>query len=100
MNEAFNLGLHAPVSKLHFAKFVGTHDGSLPWVVVVFLYPVILQGPPLGLLRLVKPRVLLCLVLMWGDGICHYVDRVCQKKNRVSGSSNRWSQLFGITMVL
>lgn len=49
MNEAFNLGLHAPVTEFHLTEFVGTHDGSLSWVVVVFLYPVVSQGTPLSL---------------------------------------------------
>jgi len=49
MDEAFDLGLHAPVTKLHLAEFVGTHDGGLARVVVVVLYPVVLQRTPLSL---------------------------------------------------
>ena len=49
MDEALDLRLHAPVAKLHLAEFVGTHDGGLPWVIVVLFYPVIPQRTPLGL---------------------------------------------------
>lgn len=39
--EAFNLGLHAPVSELHFAELVGTHDGALTGILVDLLDPVV-----------------------------------------------------------
>lgn len=58
MNEALNLGLHAPVSKLHFTQLVSAHDGHFAWVVVDFRDPVIRQGAPLGFIRLVEFRVL------------------------------------------
>lgn len=39
--EAFNLGLHAPVSELHFAELIGTHDGALTRILVDLLDPVV-----------------------------------------------------------
>lgn len=39
--EALDLGLHAPVSELHFAELVGTHDRALPMVLVDLLDPVV-----------------------------------------------------------
>lgn len=78
MDEALNLGLHAPVTKLYLAELVGTHDGGLPWVVIVLFNPVVLQWTPLGLDRLVESRVLFDLVLMRRDGIRHNINRVCK----------------------
>lgn len=79
MDEAFNLGLHAPVAKLNLAEFVGTHDGRLLWVIVVLFNPVIPQRTPLGLDRHVESCVLLYFILVRRDGLCYYVNWVCQK---------------------
>lgn len=76
VNEALDLRLHAPVAELHLTQFIGTHDGGLPWVIVVLFDPVVPQRAPLGFQRLVEPRVLLGFVLVSGDGVCHDVDGI------------------------
>lgn len=47
MDESLYLGLHAPVSELHLAELVGTHDGEEP--LLVLLNPVVREGPPMSL---------------------------------------------------
>lgn len=39
--EALYLGLHAPVSELHLAELVGTHDGAPAGILVDLLDPVV-----------------------------------------------------------
>lgn len=41
VDEALYLGLHAPVSELHLAQFVGAHDRTLAEVLVDLLNPVV-----------------------------------------------------------
>lgn len=48
MYEAFDFGLHAPIAKLYFAEFVGTHNGGLSGVIIVLLDPIVPQRTPLG----------------------------------------------------
>ncbi len=71
--EALDLGLHAPVSELHFAELVGTHDGAL-WILVDLLDPVVRQRTPFGLDGLIELRIFLRQVLMRSDVILHDVD--------------------------
>lgn len=49
VNEALDLGLHAPVSELHLAELVGTHDGRLAGTLADLFDPVVRQRPPFGL---------------------------------------------------
>lgn len=49
MDKPLDLGLHSPVSELHFAQLVGAHDGHLARVILDLLNPVLRQGTPLGL---------------------------------------------------
>lgn len=76
VDEALDLGLHAPVSELHLAEFVGAHDGTLAEVVVDLLNPVVWQRAPLGLGRLVELGIFLRQVLVGRNVVLHDVDRV------------------------
>lgn len=83
MYETFNLGLHAPISELHFAELVGTHDCSLTGVLVDVLNPVLRQRTPLGFNRLVQFGVFLHQVLVRRNVVFDDVYGVCGwRKNR------------------
>ena len=81
VDEALDLGLHAPVAELHLAQLVGAHDGE--HLLLVLLDPVVRQGPPLRLGRVEQLGVLLCPVLIGGHGVLDDVDEVCGETLRV-----------------
>lgn len=81
MNEALDLGLHAPVAELHFAQFVGAHDGNLAGVMANLLDPVVGQRASLSLHRLVQLGILLSQVLMRCNDIFHNVYGVWEREH-------------------
>lgn len=82
MYEALYLGLHAPVSELHLAQLVGTHDGAPAGILVDLLDPVVWQRTPFGLHRLIELGVFLGQVLVRSDVVLHDVYRVYKKAQK------------------
>lgn len=80
VDEPLDLGLHAPVSELHLAQLVGTHDGGLRCILVDLLDPVVRQRPPPGFDRLVELGVFFRQVLVGEDVVLHDVYGVCDSE--------------------
>ena len=86
--EAFDLGLHAPVSELHFAELVGTHDGVLTGILVDLLDPVLRQRTPFGLDGLIQFRVFFHQVFMRSDVVLYDVYGVYMEHKVIENHKN------------